>query len=106
MFDYKPRDRFSARVDENLCRAGVLGDSGWNTYQCSRKPVDGGKYCRQHSPEARKARQEASDRRRKERWEARERYAETAAVALLREKGYAVTPPAARIEARRAKADG
>lgn len=69
MFEYKQRDRFSAPVDPTRCRASVHEKGrGCLIYQCQRKAVQG-KWCKQHHPDAIKARNEASERRYRERME-------------------------------------
>jgi len=50
-------------MNKERCKERVF--SGWNNYQCSRKPVKDG-YCKQHHPDTIKARKEKSEQKYKE----------------------------------------
>ena len=56
------------------CEEEVM--SGWQVYQCNRKAVierDGHRYCKQHDPEAVKARRAVSNARYQATWDAQAR---------------------------------
>lgn len=51
--DWKPLPWQAVKVDETRCRASVYVKIGTSSFtQCSRKPVEGGRYCRVHTPDA------------------------------------------------------
>ena len=49
--DYKPHGPFGNPIDPDRCRAAVHGGRGVWFHQCSRKPMAGERYCRQHHPD-------------------------------------------------------
>lgn len=96
MRDFTPHWSYE-RVDDTRCRASVHnGGRDVGFHQCLRKPLEGEKYCKQHSPEAETARREAGERRYKEQQEADHKSRVKNAVSLLREAGYTVYPPGSR----------
>lgn len=85
---YKPHGTLEGKVDESRCRASVHdGGRGCGFHQCSRKTVvvvDGYGFCKQHSPEAQKARdRECEERYQKEREATERRYAQNEARSEL-----------------------
>ena len=58
---------------EGQCQERVYHVDMWSSSQCSRKAVVDGKWCRQHDPEAVKARREKADKKAREQQALRER---------------------------------
>ena len=64
--DYSPLNSLKPLPDPKRCAAAVHDDFGVGHHQCTRKPVDGRRYCRTHDPEAVTARLKAADERYRE----------------------------------------
>ena len=68
---------------------------GYHGYPCSREAIDERGWCKQHTPEAKQARDEKARLRYAEMREQARMTRERGAVQLLESLGYTVTPPAA-----------
>lgn len=75
--DYEPlkwQKSIGYRVDKSRCRAAVPEEGrGVGFRQCSRKPANGERYCKHHTPEAIQARRDANSKRWQERAEQEKR---------------------------------
>lgn len=56
---YKQHNKYEPAVDPKLCAAAVHNDYGVGHHQCTRKHLPRRSWCKQHTPEAAKAREEA-----------------------------------------------
>jgi len=54
--------RRGGNLRKGFCREIVYGDRDFSGHQCARRAVKEG-YCKQHHPDAKKARQEASEKK-------------------------------------------